>query len=72
VKAYELPAKTTPDGNIELPEALRRLVQASKSARVLVLIPDPNDADEQSAWERLTADQFCAGYSAADAVYDRP
>jgi hypothetical protein len=33
---------------------------------------DPADADEQNAWERLSADQFLSGYAAADAVYDRP
>jgi hypothetical protein len=72
MKAYELPAKITPEGNLELPERLRRLLPAGSAARVIVLIPDPADADEQNAWERLTADQFCAGYAAADAVYDRP
>jgi len=72
MKAYELPAKITPEGNLELPERLRRLLPAGRAARVIVLISDPADADEQNAWEQLTADQFCAGYSAADAVYDRP
>jgi hypothetical protein len=72
MRAYELPAKITPEGNLELPERLRRLLPAGKSARVIVLIPDPADADEQNAWERLTADQFGSGYAAADAVYDRP
>lgn len=71
MKAYELTAKITPEGNLELPERLRRQLPAGK-ARVIVLIPDPADAEEQSAWERLTAEQFCAGYAAADAVYDRP
>jgi len=27
--------------------------------------------EEQAAWSRLTAEQFFAGYSEADAVYDR-
>jgi hypothetical protein len=45
---------------------------AGKTARVIVLVPDPSDADEQIAWERLTADQFLCGYAAADAVYDQP
>ena len=72
MKAYELPAKITPEGNLELPERLRRLLPAGKTARVIVLVPDPSDADEQTAWERLTADQFLSGYAAADAVYDQP
>jgi hypothetical protein len=28
------------------------------------------DIDEQSAWSRLTAEQFLAGYSEGDAIYD--
>ena len=72
MRAYELPAKLTPEGNIELPDAVRRLLPTSKAARVIVLTPEPVDAEEQSAWQRLTADQFCSGYAAADAVYDRP
>ena len=71
MKAYELPAMITPEGNLELPERLRRVLPAGKSARVIVFIPDPADADEQNAWERLTAEQFCSGYAEADAVYDR-
>jgi hypothetical protein len=71
MRAYELPAKITPEGNLELPERLRQLLPAGRAARVIVLIPDPADADEQNAWERLTTDQFCSGYAAADAVYDR-
>jgi hypothetical protein len=72
MKAYELPAKITPDGNLELPERLRRLLPAVKAARVIVLVPDAADSDEQAAWEPLTADQFLSGYAAADAVYDQP
>jgi len=48
------------------------LLPAGKTARVIVLVPDPSDADEQTAWERLTADQFLSGYAAADTVYDQP
>ena len=72
MRAYELPVKITPEGNIELPERLRRLLPADRAARVIVLIPDPTDVEEPGAWERLAADQFCSGYAAADAVYDRP
>ena len=71
MKAFELSAKLTPDGNLELPEAVRKLLPAGKPARVIVLVPDAADADEQSAWDQLTAQQFLAGYAETDAVYDR-
>ena len=71
MKAYELLARVTPEGNLELPDKLRRLLPAAGTARVLVLIPDATDAEEQETWEQLTADQFLSGYAAADAVYDQ-
>jgi hypothetical protein len=37
---------------------------------VIVLISEPTEAGEQAAWSRLTAEQFFAGYSEADAIYD--
>jgi hypothetical protein len=38
---------------------------------MLILINEPTDADEQTAWSRLTAEQFLAGYNEADAIYDK-
>ncbi len=72
MKAYELPVRLTPEGNLELPDAVRNLLPAGRPARIIVLIPDPDDAGEQRAWEDMTREQFLAGYVAADAVYDRP
>ncbi len=72
MKAYELPARITPDGNLDVPERLRRMLPAGKAARVIVLVPDAADTDGAAAWERLTADQFLSGYAVTDAVYDQP
>jgi hypothetical protein len=72
MRAYELPVVLTPDGKLELPEKLRKLLPREGTARMIVLVPDPDDASENQAWAQLTADQFSAGYAAADAVYDRP
>jgi hypothetical protein len=71
VKAYELPLEIGRDGKIELPEAIARHIPAGKTARVIILVPDPADAGEQTAWNCLSAEQFAAGYAEADAVYDR-
>jgi hypothetical protein len=38
---------------------------------MIILVPEPTDLEEQEAWSRLTAEQFLAGYSEADAIYDR-
>lgn len=70
MKAYELPVKVTPDGNLDLPDALMKMLPRSQIVRVIILVNEPRDINEQSAWSRLTAEQFLAGYCEGDAVYD--
>jgi len=70
MKAYELPVKVTPDGNLDLPDALMKMLTRSQIVRVIILVNEPMDIEEQSAWSRLTAEQFLAGYSEGDAIYD--
>lgn len=71
MRAYEFPIKVTPDGKLELPGALLKLLPDNQVVRVIILISEPTDKEEQAAWSRLTVEQFFAGYSEADAVYDR-
>lgn len=71
MKAYELPIKVTPEGKLELPETLSALLPREQVVRVIILVPEPTDAEEQIAWSRLTVEQFFAGYSEADSIYDR-
>ena len=71
MKAYELPIKVTPEGKLELPDALMKLLPANQVVRVIILVSEPTDMEEQTAWSRLTAEQFFAGYSETDAVYDK-
>jgi hypothetical protein len=72
MRAYELPVKIGPEGQIDLPKSITRLLPPGKTARVLILVPDPSDVEEQNAWYQLAGEQFVAGYAEADAVYDRP
>jgi hypothetical protein len=78
MRAYEFPAKVTATGNLEVPTALLDLLSADQTVRVIVLVEEPSDTanetsveDEDAAWERLGDEEFLAGYSEADAVYDR-
>jgi len=71
MKAYEIPIKVTNEGKIKLLDALSELLPRNQVDRVIILIPEPTDAQEQAAWSRLTAEQFLAGYSEADSIYDR-
>ena len=69
MKAYEFPAKVTSEGKLELPESMLAVLPRDQIVRVIVLIPEAAD-DEQAAWAKLTAEQFLAGYSEADSIYD--
>lgn len=69
MKAYEFPAKITADGQLDIPAGFSDQLPREKEVRVLLLVPETDQ--DQSAWTRLTAEQFLAGYSDADAVYDR-
>jgi len=70
MRAYEIPARVTPEGKLELPDALLKLLPSNQVVRVLILFDDTRDVEE-AAWSRLAAEQFLAGYSDADAVCDK-
>jgi len=71
MRAYELPIKITPDGKLEVPAALIELLPRDQTIRMILLVNEPADASDQTPWVRLTAEQFLAGYSESDAIYDR-
>ena len=71
MKAYEFQAKVMPDGKLDVPGALKEKLLHEPTVRVIVLINEPTDTYEQEAWSRLTAEQFFAGYSEADAIYNK-
>lgn len=71
MKAYEVPAKVTPEGKLELPEEMGRLLPRDQAVRVIILVPEPAESEEQAMWSRLTAEQFFAGYDEADSIYDK-
>ena len=71
MKAYEIAVTIGPDGRVELPEALRDVLAREQAVRVIILVPEATDSEEEGGWSRLTAEQFLAGYSEGDSVYDR-
>ena len=70
MKAYEIPVKVTAEGKVELPDALLASLPRNQVVRVIILVPEPLDQEEE-AWADLAAAQFLAGYSEADSIYDR-
>jgi len=70
MKAYEVPVKISSKGELKLPESLLALLPLGQVVRVIVLVPEPSDLENGSAWLRLTEEQFLAGYDETDTVYD--
>ena len=66
MRAHEFTATITPDGKVDIPVSVSELLLPGRPVRLIVLV---SDEDEQ-AWQRLTANQFLAGYNEADAIYD--
>jgi hypothetical protein len=72
MEAYEFQAQVTPDGRLAVPEAFAPKLLQQPVVRVIVLLGEPPGMYQDRAWSRLTAEQFLAGYSDADAIYDQP
>ena len=71
MKAYEVPTRVSEEGRLELPDEIVAQLPRQRALRLIVLAPEPEDDEDGDAWARLTAEQFLAGYSEADAIYDR-
>lgn len=71
MKAYEFPAQLKDNGKLELPDAILKLIPDGQTVRIIILVNESDDPKEQFAWSKLTAEQFLAGYSEADSVYDK-
>ncbi len=71
MKLYDFPSRITREGGLQIPDELYELLPADQPVRVIILVPDVDDAEEQAAWSRFTAEQFLSGYSDADSIYDR-
>ncbi len=71
MKAYEVPVKVTIEGKLELPDKLLKLLPRGQVVRLIILIDEvTTDLEEETAWSRLAIEQFFAGYSEADSIYD--
>lgn len=71
MKAYEFPVQVSPDGTLEIPAPVSELLPRGQVVRVILLVREPEDADEQKDWAYLTAKEFFAGYADSDAIYDK-
>ena len=74
MKAYEFQVKLTAAGKLEFPDSVLKKLPIHQELRVIVLINEPTDIEEESeenaAWHNLAAEQFFADYSEEDSIYD--
>jgi len=70
MKAYEFPATLT-NGVLDLPTPLLNKLPKNQPIRVILLVNEGEEELEQKDWMRTAAEQFFAGYSDADAIYDQ-
>ena len=70
MRAYEFPSRVTSDGRLELPPELLDLIPTGQTVRVVVLVSEATEIEEEAATARHLAEQFLATYGNADAAYD--
>lgn len=71
MRGYEFPSRVTAEGTLEVPDEVSKLLSVDAAVRVIVLIGEESTPDEDASWDRLTAEEFLAGYAPADSIYDR-
>ncbi len=71
MKAYEFPVRIMSGGVIRLPADLSEQIPKNRQVRVIVLVSEIEDTNEETEWNRLTTEQFFAGYADKDELYDR-
>ncbi|MGD0092163.1 MAG: hypothetical protein ABSE73_19790 [Planctomycetota bacterium] len=70
MRAIECPVQVTPEGRVEIPPAFLKQLPVNQSLRAIILVSE-EEGDDDAAWAQLTAQQFAAGYSESDAIYDK-
>jgi len=72
MKAYEFAGEVTTEGQLKLPEFALAQLAGHQAVRVIVLVHESSDEETQveESWNSLTSEQFLAGYSSEDDVYD--
>jgi hypothetical protein len=67
VKAFDFESNLSDDRTLTIPTEVAVQLQPQQTVRVLLLVPE---AEEAAAWEALTTAQFLRGYADSDAIYD--
>lgn len=66
--ALEFQGSLNPDGTAKVPQEMAERLKDVASFRVLVLLPDYDDADDDQDWQRLGLSQFFKDHDDSDAI----
>lgn len=70
-ESYEFAVKANTEGRIEWPDELLRVVRGHEAVRMIVLISEETDEDEEDeAWRRYETERFLRFYSVEEATYN--
>ena len=67
MKALEFETTLGIGSNLKVPENVATQIPRDEAVRVIVLLPESQDDPD---WQRLTREQFLAGYDERDSIYD--
>jgi len=70
MKAYEIPARISSAGALEIPADFLKRLPTNQLLKLIVLVDETSDDEDNLDWSRLTQKQFLANYDEADAIYD--
>jgi hypothetical protein len=69
MKVLEFQAQLNPDHTLTVPPSVAQQIQGQEAVRVVLLVHDKDD--ENQSWAAISTEQFLAGYSDGDAIYDQ-
>jgi hypothetical protein len=69
MRVLEFQAHLNPDHTLTVPPSIAQEIQGQQAVRVVLLVQDKDD--ENQSWAALSTEQFLAGYSDGDAIYDQ-
>ncbi len=70
MKVLEFQAQLNPDHTLTVPPSVVQEIQGQEAVRVVLLVHEGDD-DGNRSWAALSTEQFLAGYSDGDAIYDQ-
>jgi hypothetical protein len=70
MKAFEFQAQIENGQTLPVPPEIAHQLPQKSPLRVIVLVGEEDDEEEERAWIRFGNEQFLKGYAESDAIYD--